>query len=521
MTVHVVSGCETQPRAGGRDVRIVASLSFLLALVALAFFLRRDALLTYPDAVSHLEIARRVVDSPTSGFSQLGGVWLPLPHLLAAVLVWVEPLYFSGLAGSAVSVVSYILTAVLLYKVVVELTGHRSGGYAATIVFALNPNVLYMQSTPMTELLLFACLTAMVYFVQRWAVSGDYRSLLVAAAASIAATLTRYEAWVLLATMTLVVAVIAWRRRNGYIEFEGLTLTFVIVAWTGIFLWLGWNLMLFGDVLYFHAGEYAKPSLWVSEDETSVGNWSAAVATYFFAVKANVWPLVSFLALVGVATIVIRERLSDRSLPSLALLVWFPFFVVALENGQRPLHVPEISDGLYNVRFGLVMILPAAIFAGYLAGVPRSGLARKAVSASIVVIAASTAAWAFMSPERISTYREPLEAAAGSEIRSASDGASRFLDREYSSGRILREVHGNEMLLFRAEVTTGPNVYEGSYREWSSALRDPLGADIEWIVMRHGDFPDKVYEELWGSSAIRDYELVYENEHYFVFRRGL
>ena len=41
------------------------------------------------------------------------------------------------------------------------LTGSRTGAILAAALFALNPNVLYLQSTPMTEPLLFA-LTSLV-----------------------------------------------------------------------------------------------------------------------------------------------------------------------------------------------------------------------------------------------------------------------------------------------------------------------------------------------------------------------
>jgi len=49
-------------------------------------------MLNYGDAVAHLHIARRVIDSRRPGLSELGSVWLPLPHLLmipfVAVYAW-------------------------------------------------------------------------------------------------------------------------------------------------------------------------------------------------------------------------------------------------------------------------------------------------------------------------------------------------------------------------------------------------------------------------------------------------
>ena len=51
--------------------------AFVLAFVALMVCYRRGYLLLYGDAVAHLAIARRIVDSHYPGLAQLGGVWLP------------------------------------------------------------------------------------------------------------------------------------------------------------------------------------------------------------------------------------------------------------------------------------------------------------------------------------------------------------------------------------------------------------------------------------------------------------
>ena len=36
--------------------------------------------LSHYDAKAHLVVARRVIDSLTPGWKQIGAVWLPLPH---------------------------------------------------------------------------------------------------------------------------------------------------------------------------------------------------------------------------------------------------------------------------------------------------------------------------------------------------------------------------------------------------------------------------------------------------------
>jgi len=56
-------------------------------------------MLNYGDAVAHLHIARRIFDSHRPGLSQVGSVWLPLPHLLMIPFVAVYPWWANGIAG--------------------------------------------------------------------------------------------------------------------------------------------------------------------------------------------------------------------------------------------------------------------------------------------------------------------------------------------------------------------------------------------------------------------------------------
>ena len=79
---------------------------------------RLGAVLLYDDSISHLEIARRVLDSTSPGLAQLGSVWLPLPHLVMLPLVWDNTLYYNGFAGSIPSMIAFVGMAVLMYRLV-------------------------------------------------------------------------------------------------------------------------------------------------------------------------------------------------------------------------------------------------------------------------------------------------------------------------------------------------------------------------------------------------------------------
>ncbi len=69
----------------------------------------------YGDAQSHINIARRIIDSRTPGVDQLGTPWLPLPHLLMLPWVGNDYLWQTGLAGAIPSGICFVLAATFLY----------------------------------------------------------------------------------------------------------------------------------------------------------------------------------------------------------------------------------------------------------------------------------------------------------------------------------------------------------------------------------------------------------------------
>ncbi len=136
---------------------IAAAAALLGAIVALHYH-RLGLTLSHYDARGHLIVARRVVDSITPGWQQLGAVWLPLPHLLNVLPAQIDLFYRDGAAAIAISIVAFAVATGAVTWIVLGLTGSAAAAIVGSAVFALNPNVLYLQSTPMTEPLLLALL---------------------------------------------------------------------------------------------------------------------------------------------------------------------------------------------------------------------------------------------------------------------------------------------------------------------------------------------------------------------------
>jgi hypothetical protein len=165
---------------------------------AAIFYHRLGLTLSHYDARGHLVVARRIVDSITPGWQQIGAVWLPLPHLLNAIPVQIDSLYRTGASAVLMSILSFAVATAAIAWIVVSLTDSVPAALAATLVFALNANVVYLQATPMTEPLLLALTVLGVAMLLEWVTNGGGESRDGSRTVGVVlalACLTRYEAW--------------------------------------------------------------------------------------------------------------------------------------------------------------------------------------------------------------------------------------------------------------------------------------------------------------------------------------
>lgn len=75
-----------------RQHGLSAASALLLGTLVAVHYARLDLTLSHYDARAHLVVARRILDNLTPGWWLIGAIWLPLPHLLNALLT--EPLLF-------------------------------------------------------------------------------------------------------------------------------------------------------------------------------------------------------------------------------------------------------------------------------------------------------------------------------------------------------------------------------------------------------------------------------------------
>jgi hypothetical protein len=175
--------------------RVLAAAATAAGLAAWIVFLRADLVLSHYDARAHLVVARRIFDSITPSWQQVGGVWLPLPHLINAIPAQADILYRTGAFASLVSIACFGITAYAAARLVMTATGSPLGALVATSLLALNPNLLYLQATPMTEPLLLASVFLVALWLYEWVPLNQDAVPTRLVLALLAAMLTRYEAW--------------------------------------------------------------------------------------------------------------------------------------------------------------------------------------------------------------------------------------------------------------------------------------------------------------------------------------
>jgi hypothetical protein len=190
-------------------------LAITWGLFAAWIYWQQGLTLSHYDAKGHLVVARRVIDSLTPGWLQLGAVWLPLPHVLNLLPVQVEAFYRTGASGVAISIASMALLSGASAWLVIRFTGSSVAAVTTSLVLVTNPNLLYLQSTPMTEPLLLGLLALGLAATVRGIDLGTRRALMQASAVLSLPFLTRYEAWPFLGGLGVATIAARWRAGEG------------------------------------------------------------------------------------------------------------------------------------------------------------------------------------------------------------------------------------------------------------------------------------------------------------------
>ncbi len=453
-----------------------------LSILAVAWFFTQGYTLYFGDAESHLNIARRIIDSRTPGVDQFGTGWLPLLHALLLPFVANESWWRSGLAGAFAPACAFVGACTLLYAGVRQVfPGSSMAAMTAVAVFALNPNILYLQSIPMTESVFFAALIGLLCTTVWFHQTGSVAAVFAAAVFSNAASLTRYDGWFLIPFATLFFFLSGGRRR----WWAGL-LFGTMAALTPLG-WLAYNWWFYRNPLEFYNGEWSTKGIYERALKEGMArqpgdhNWSKAVEYFWAAATLTAGAPLAWIGLIGSAAAVWRR-------------VWWPvvllaltpvFYVCSMYSSGAQIFVPQLwPNSYYNTRYGTAMMPLLALGAAALVTVAPG---RIRVAAAGLIIVSSIAPW-LLHPQRES-WACWMESKKNSDARRAwTAAAAGYFQRNYKSGDGVFTQFGDWTGIYRtAGIPLRETLHEGNNPQWMAAGRRPdLFLKEEWAVSFSG-----------------------------------
>ncbi len=417
--------------------------------------------LSHYDARGHLVVARRIVDSLTPGWQQIGAVWLPLPHLLNALPVQVDLFYRTGASAVAISISAFAAATASLAWIVRRLTGSAMAAVAGAAVFAANPNVLYLQSTPMTEPLLLGLTTLSVALLIRW-LDGEVSAAAPGWTCALAC-LTRYEAWPVTACAIGATTWVLWRR--GESAAAALWRVGAIAVYPAI---AGLAFMIFSRAT---VGEWFIASGFFVPENKSLGKPILAAAEIWWGTHELSGNVTIALAAAGLAALFVRglfvrrgaESLVALALGATAALPWSAF----------------LKGHPFRIRYMVPLVALEAIGAGVVLAMPLAWIERRWPRALIL-----RAALAGLAIATLVFELQPLDARAPMVVEAQWDRPNISARRHVTD--CLRRAYADETIMAsmgslghymqetsRAGFHVADFLHEGNGDLWLAALEGP------------------------------------------------
>ena len=407
-------------------------------------------------------VARRIIDSITPGWQQIGAVWLPLPHLLNLVPVQVDAFYRTGLSAIAISMLAFAAAAYACSRIILEATGSRLAAVAGTAVLVLSPDLLYLQATPMTEpllvgLMMLALLALFVWIAGDATAQGHLAGWLLAASC-----LCRYEAWpATAAALAASLLAIRWQGRRWRDAIRAVALVAVYPAASVI------AFMVLSRVT---VGEWLVSSGFFVPDNLDMGRPLRAAASVWWGTHR----LTGFGALLlAVGGLVMTIRAVLRSRASAGLLV----FVALAGTAVLPWYA-FVSGHPFRIRYMIPLIPMVAVFAGIAVGL--AGRARWVAAAVLLAcVGLETLPYHGRSPM-------VLEAQWDRDNAQGRQAVSACLERGYRGEKIMASMGslGHYMQeLSHQGLALRDFLHEGNGDIWLSALKAGPRVHVGWVLI--------------------------------------
>lgn len=268
-----------------------ASAALVYLAVGLVLGLRYG--LVPVDAQSRVANAFFTIAGRTPHLASIGFVWNPLPSVLEIPFVAMRalwpPLVQAGIAAVIVSAACGGIAVLYMHKTLVLLGLQRSWGVLVTLIFALNPLIVYYAANGMSDIMLLSAMLGAGYCAMVYAVNRSVRAIVGAGLWLALGFGYRYEAaiYAVMLALVLVPLTVIGPRGSRSKGASVLALLGVPITYVGG-LWLLANWVIMGSPLYFlnssysnlastSTGAYATPYLSAAYHDPVLALWFVTI----------------------------------------------------------------------------------------------------------------------------------------------------------------------------------------------------------------------------------------------------
>lgn len=474
----------------------VVTFATIISVLAIIHFYTTGQTLLYNDARSHLDIARRVTDSLTPGIIQIGSVWLPLYQLLMLPFVQNYFLWHSGLAGAIVSGAAYIAATFFIFKTLTLLTKSPIIILFGTLIFALNPNLLYLQSVPLDEVLAVTMVSASMYFTLSWSHYKYIPSLILAAFFAFLGSLVRYEVWFLLPLQAIYIFVAVFQDTKAGEKLkkaEGYIILFASLAFFGILLWFLYNFLGWGDPLYFlhipggHIDQQKQfKALGLLPTEHNLPLSLQYLASN---ILEDIGPALLSTAGLSLTYLILHKDSIKNKLSYLIAIAPLGFLLLSLYFGITVLFTKIFplphTHKLFNVRYGIIALVPAVIIVTAAFSSLKNIWKLKWLVYILMIAIISLDCWYFIKTSPVAVIDDGTHGISAFGQADESIIAT-DLHNNCSGGLTLISATQDEIIMFESRFPMKSFIYEGSGQYWKTALLKPKSIAKCILISKNG-----------------------------------
>ncbi|MCL4416584.1 MAG: hypothetical protein M1365_07815 [Actinobacteria bacterium] len=400
---------------------------------------------------------------------------------------------------------SFVVTGVFIYLFLKQLNVGLLGRMLGVFILASNINVLYLQSTAMTETLLLVTMTAGVYYLLLWYKNCEILNLILAAFWVMLASLIRYDGWFLL--IVCILLIISYMVKKYGLKsqpLEGVLVLFSTLGGFGILLWFLWNLIIFKDPFYFVFGPYSayaqQKLLEGAGNLETKGQMLLSAKFYIYALAYNSGALTTLLGFLGAILVWVDKKLTfDVKIAATALFAPLAFNILALYMGHSVLYVQGLSGNTwFNIRYGLMMMPSFAIFIGFLIH------KLKDLRVALISLILFTTLFAFINNDAVTID----DAKVGASQKNVTQISNWLRDNaKDQKGFILISAASHDAIIFSSGLPMKRFIHEGTGQYWKNAITSPKHW-ARWIIMRTNDSTDFGFKALINNPDLADYRLI-------------